>query len=89
MANCVQVDNHEDLFGRQPNDSVEVISDKDLALDQSGNPLQGLTACHVAMESGVLSSDKDNYCLDSESRPQPSLKTRSMKLPIPSRLHQM
>ena len=46
-ANRVQVDNHEDLFGRHPNDSVGVISDEDLASDQSENPSQGLTACHV------------------------------------------
>ena len=38
MANLVQVDNHEDVFGSHPNNSVEVISDKDLALDQSGSP---------------------------------------------------
>ena len=85
MANCVQVDNHKDLFGRHPNDSVEVISNEDIALDQSGNLPQGLTVCHVALE---LSADEDNYCLDNESRPQPSLKTRSMKPPIPMRLYQ-
>ena len=68
-ANCVQVDNHEDVFGSHPNNSVEVISDKDLALDQSGNHPQGLTARRIAIESGILSSDEDYYCSDSESRP--------------------
>ena len=67
---------------------MEVISDEDLASDQSGNPLQGLTVCHVAMESGVLSSDKKNYCSDSKSGPQPSLRKISMKPPIPMRLCQ-
>ena len=65
LANRVQVDNHEDLFGIHPSDSVEVISDK----DQSVNPPQGLTACHVVMESGVLSSDEDNYYSDNKSSP--------------------
>ena len=68
-ANRVQVDNHEDLLGSHPYDSVEVISDEDLASDQLENPQQGLTVCHIAIMSGILSSDKDNYCSDSESGP--------------------
>ena len=87
-ANCVQVDNHEELFGSHPNDSVEVISDMDLASDQSGSLPEGLSAYHIAIVSGTLSSDEEDYCSDSSSRHQPSAKKRSMKLPVPSRLPQ-
>ena len=34
------------------------------------------------------SSDEDNYASNSDSGSQPSLKTRSMRPPIPKRLHQ-
>ena len=87
-ANRAHAENEDEIFGSHPDNSIEVLSEADNSLNQLDTAGQGgLLACHVSLMSGALSSDKDEYCSDTDHSFKPHTK-RPNKVPIPTRLRQ-